>query len=88
MAAKLSHEQFLTVAIEKLRTEKSKGVHAVYSGLNAAWREYFQTEPKTDIQALVKAGKFHSHPCKGGVMVYKASEAPPAGLKALKTILG
>ena len=42
MANKLSMEQFCKQAITGLRNlEKSKGIHAVYSGFNGAFREYF-----------------------------------------------
>jgi hypothetical protein len=84
---RISHEEFARRAIQTLRTEKSKGIHVVYSQFNAAWKEYFGTNPKDGVMALTKTGKFVSHPCKGGAMLYLAGEAPPAGQKALTAIL-
>lgn len=76
---KLSKEQFVKLAILRLRTNKSKGVHTVFSGLNAAYRVYFEgANPVKDINAMVKTGKFEMHPTKGGVMLYAKGEMPKA----------
>lgn len=85
---RLDPREFVTRAIRRFRTEKSKGIHVVYSGLNSAWKAHYGTDPKEGITALVAKGHFTTHPCKGGAMVYFADEAPPAGKKALDTILG
>jgi len=76
---KLGKEEFVKVAILRLRTTKSKGVHTVFSGLNSAYRVYFEgADPVKDINAMVKTGKFEMHPTKGGVMLYVKGEMPKA----------
>jgi hypothetical protein len=82
---KVSLEEFITRAIKKLRTEESKGIHTVYSGLVDAARDYFG-KPKdadyvkdwfwTSLEALVALGKFETVVRKGGKMVYLPGEAP------------
>ena len=82
---KLTHEQFIVKAIEVLRVDNkpskkddtvSKGIHVVYSGFNAAFRSYFETEPQEATAALAKAGVIAVHPCRGGAMIYLKSDAP------------
>ena len=93
--AKLSMEQFCTQAVKNLRNlEKSKGIHAVYSGFNGAFREYFGLDKAQGIEAvnkLVSTGKLHSIPRRGGPMLYLPGEKPVSAASngaALKAILG
>ena len=80
---RLTHLEFVIRAIEKLRTEKSRGIHSVYSGFNQAFRDYFEEDPVPVTTALVKEGKLVTRPVRGGVMLYKPGEAPVAGESAL-----
>ncbi len=96
----VSLEEFVRRAIVKLRTDESKGIHTVYSGLASAAREYFG-KPKnadydkdwfwTNLDALVAAGKFETIVRKGGKMVYLKGEAPKGtasnNRKLINTIL-
>lgn len=76
---KLGKEEFVKLAILRLRTSKSKGVHTVFSGLNGAYRVYFEgDDPVKDIKHMVSQGKFEMHPTKGGVMLYVKGEMPKA----------
>ena len=45
MSNKMTHEEFVTRAIERLRSPKYKGIHSVYSGFNVGFRKYFQENP-------------------------------------------
>ena len=86
---KLSKEQFVKLAILRLRTTKSKGVHTVFSGLNGAYRVYFEgADPVKDINSMVKTGKFEMHPTKGGVMLYIKGEMPKGTSTSPDKVLG
>ncbi|MEK7120905.1 MAG: hypothetical protein AAB840_02335 [Patescibacteria group bacterium] len=73
---RLTHEEFVKKAVVKLRTPKSKGIHAVFSGFNGAFREYFGEDPVEAVKALDVAGKIVCIPCKRGAMLYLPEEAP------------
>lgn len=75
---KLSEEQFVLKAIEKLRKGGYRGIHTVYSGFNQAYRSYFgdSADPVAVTTKLAKDGKIVVRPVKGGVMLYKPEEAP------------
>lgn len=82
---KVNFETFVTKAIVALRTDKSKGIHTVYSGLASAAREYFGKARDADftkdwfwtsLDALAEAGKIETTVAKGGKMVYLPGEAP------------
>jgi hypothetical protein len=76
-AQRLTHEEFVRVAIPALRNEKyGKGLHVVYGNFNAAFREYFGTEPREAIDALEAAGKIVKRGARGGVMIYLPEDAP------------
>jgi len=74
----LSKEDFVLKAIETLRTGGYRGIHARYSGFNEAFREHFgkDSDPVGVTTAMAKAGTIEVRPCKGGVVLYKAGEAP------------
>jgi hypothetical protein len=85
---KLSEEEFIARAIEKLRKPPYKGIHSVYSGFNRAYKEYFGTNPVEMTQKLAEKGKIVTRPVKGGVMIYLPQDAPPkAADDALERIL-
>jgi len=77
---KLDEEQFVLLAIEKLRKGGYRGIHSVYSGFNQAFRTHFgaSADPVGVTTKLAKAGKIVTRPAKGGVMIYKPDEAPLA----------
>jgi len=74
----LTPEQFVVRAIETLRDPtRSKGIHAVFSGFNRAFREYFPgLDPVEVTTQLAEGGKISIRIVRGGAMIYKAGEAP------------
>ncbi|MFQ6078075.1 MAG: hypothetical protein ACE5NJ_02930 [Thermodesulfobacteriota bacterium] len=84
---KLSEEEFVIRAIEKLRKPPYKGIHTVYSGFNQAFKEYFGANPVEMTKRLAGEGKIVTRPVKGGVMLYLPKDAPAAGGDALAKIL-
>ena len=75
---------FVKAAIQKLRTvskdgKQYKGIHAVFSGFNGAFRSYYgidQEQAKLALDSLVKEGKIVITPARGGVMIYLSEDAP------------
>ncbi len=77
MKSKISQEDFVKLAIAKLRLENYKGIHSVYSGFNEAFKTYFEgANPIEATGALANAGKITLRPVKGGVMLYLPGEGP------------
>ena len=77
MSTKLTKEEFVIDAIKKLRdTNRSQGIHSVYSGFNAAFKSYFGEEARPTTDKMVSEGKLVVQPRKGGVMMYLPGEAP------------
>mgnify|MGYP001102268580 CR=1 FL=1 len=87
--AKMGYMEFVERAITRLRNGKSKGIHTVYSGFNSAFREYYgdDVNPIEVTKKLEEQGKIVIRPCKGGVMLYLAGDAPQARSNALTKIL-
>ncbi|MFQ6108611.1 MAG: hypothetical protein ACE5L7_03545 [Candidatus Aminicenantales bacterium] len=83
---KLSEEEFVRRAILKLRGNY-KGIHSVYSGFNAAFKEYFGKDPVETTQRLAREGKIRIRPVKGGVVLYLPEDAPNSPENILKKIL-
>ena len=73
---KLSMQDFVLKAIEAGATSRSKGIHVVYSGFNAAYKSYFGTDSRAATAKLETAGVIAVRGCRGGVMLYKAGEEP------------
>ena len=73
---KLSYLEYTVRAIKKLRNEKSKGIHVVYSSFNDSFRLYFGEEPRPIIEQLVKEHLIESRVVKGGIMIYLPGESP------------
>ena len=77
MKNKISPEEFVKLAISKLRLENYKGIHTVYSGFNEAFKTYFDgANPIEATGAMAEAGKIMLRPVKGGVMLYLPGEGP------------
>jgi hypothetical protein len=72
---KLTHEQFATRAVAKLRTGTYKGIHTRFSGFNQAWKEYFGTDPIVGVNELIAERKIMGHPAKGGFTIYLLEDA-------------
>lgn len=73
----LKAEEFTLQAIEKLRVPPYKGIHTVFSGFNAAFREYFPgLDPVKVVKLMAAEGKIVARPAKRGAIIYKPSEAP------------
>ena len=83
---KLTEEEFIRKAVKKLRGNY-KGIHSVYSGFNAAFKDYFGTNPIDTTQKLAKEGKINIRPVKGGVMIYLPEDAPTGQGSVLDKIL-
>ena len=69
---KLSPEEFIFLAIERLRDPSYKSIHMVYSGFNGAFREYFKEEgldPIAVVDRLVSEGKLSRRFVKGGALI-------------------
>jgi hypothetical protein len=77
MKNRLSQEEFVRLAIARLRLENYKGIHSVYSGFNDAFKAYFDGANPIDATGeLAKQGKIGLRPVKGGVMLYLPGEGP------------
>ena len=77
MATELTREEFVIDAIKKLRdASRSKGIHSVYSGFNAAFKNYFSEEARPTTDKMVSEGKLVVQPRTGGVMMYLPGEEP------------
>ncbi len=75
MKGKLSHEEFVRLAIEKLRLDNYKGIHTVYSGFNEAFKTYFGGEDPIEVtDRLANEGRIGLRPVKGGVMIFPPGE--------------
>jgi hypothetical protein len=68
---KLTPEEFILRAIEKLEHPKYKCVHVVYSGFNDAFKKYFDEEydPREEVERLREAGKIDFRLVKGGPQI-------------------
>lgn len=71
---RLSHKEYILQEIKRLRTKNFKGIHVVYSGFNAAFRDYFKEDPIPIVKKLEAEGVVMTKPVKGGVMLYIKNE--------------
>jgi hypothetical protein len=77
MNKKISPEEFVRLAIQRLRSEPYKGIHSVYSGFNEAFKKYYSgQDPVEFTNGLAEDGKIVIRPMKGGVVLYLPEEAP------------
>ncbi len=80
MKKKLSEEEFVRLAVVRLRLENYRGIHSVYSGFNDAFKAYFEgANPVETTGRLADEGKIFIRPVKGGVMLYLPGELPELG---------
>ena len=87
MNKQLSYDEFVKLAIVKLRTGPYKGVHSVFSGFNEAFKIYFGGDnPVPVTNQLAESGAISVRPTKGGVVLYLPEDAPQSsrGEEALK----
>lgn len=75
---RISEDDFVLRAIQKLRRPPYKGIHSVYSGFNQAFRNYYDKDPVEATNRLAREGTIVTRPVKGGVMLYLPEEAPAA----------
>lgn len=73
---KLTEDEFVLRAIEKLRKPPYKGIHTVYSGFNQAFRKEYNSDPVVVTNRMAGEGRITIRPVKGGVMLYLAQDAP------------
>lgn len=85
--SRMSEEDFVMRAIRRLRKPPYKGIHSVYSGFNAAFKEYFDKNPVEVTQRLAQEGKIVTRPVRGGVMLYLPEDAPQPRKSILDEIL-
>jgi hypothetical protein len=77
MSNRLNHEEFVRLAILKLRNGNFKGIHSVFSGFNDAFKKYFEGEdPVRVTTGLGEERKLTIRPAKSGVMLYLPEDAP------------
>ncbi|OGD25824.1 MAG: hypothetical protein A2Y56_04650 [Candidatus Aminicenantes bacterium RBG_13_63_10] len=87
MTKKLTADEFVKLAIQKLRAGSYKGVHSVYSGFNEAFKLYFSGEnPIPVTNKMAEDGAIVVRPTKGGMVLYLPEDAPKTtrGEEALK----
>lgn len=73
----LTPEEFVVMAIKKLRTGQFKGIHSVFSGFNEAFKTYFSgADPVQVTNELAQDGKIVLRPVRGGVILYLPEDAP------------
>ncbi len=73
----MTHEEFVLAGIKNLRKEGFMGIHAVYSGFNAAMSSYYNIDTKEVVKItkkLEKDGIIVIKPSRGGVCLYNAKE--------------
>ncbi len=77
MSERLSSEEFIRLAVVRLRSGNFKGIHSVYSGFNEAFKKYFEGgDPVKATTDLAGDGKLVIRPAKNGVMLYLPEDAP------------
>ncbi len=77
MSDRLSSEEFIRLAVVRLRNGNFKGIHSVYSGFNEAFKKYFEgADPVQITTEFAGAGKLVIRPAKNGVMLYLPEDAP------------
>ena len=87
MSEPLNPEEFIRLAIVRLRNANFKGIHSVYSGFNDAFKKYFENaDPVKTTTEFAEAGRLVIRPAKNGVMLYLPGDAPQGdrGDRALK----
>jgi hypothetical protein len=88
MKAKLTKQEFVLKAIERLRTEKSKGIHVVWSGFNQAFEKYFGETSRATTDEMKAQGLIDVIPFSNGIIIYKKGEAPDRTQEVINKIVG
>ena len=84
---KLSPDEFVRLAFERLIEPGCIGLHTLYSGFNDAFRLYFSgLDPVKEIKKLENAGKVTMRITKGGSVVIYAGELA-AGLSGAQALM-
>jgi len=73
---KLSKEDFVLIAIRKLRKPPYKGIHVKFSGFNSAFKDYFGEDARATVDKMVAEGKVMTKARRGGPMLYLPGEVP------------
>lgn len=69
---KLTVEEFVLRAIDRLAQSGRTTIHTVYSGFNEAFRTYFpELDPVKEVQRLTDEGKIVSRLARGGAVIGK-----------------
>ena len=85
--AKLTVEEFVLLALKKLKKPDYDGIHPVYSGFNEAFREYFpQLDPVKTMKELAANGKITLRPTRGGAAIYAPDEKVISSTDAKQTL--
>jgi hypothetical protein len=82
----LTEKEFVLRAIARLRDPKYKGIHAVYSGFNKAFAEYFGTDPVEAVKRLEQERVLVTRIAKGGAIIYDANDAPKSVIAAKQVL--
>jgi hypothetical protein len=87
---RLSVEEFVLRAIEKLASPGKDTIHTVYTGFNDGFRKYFPgQDPIEEVKKLVGQNKISFRFCRGGALIGKpGSIARPDGSKAALEKMG
>ena len=72
--SKMLVKEFVERSIKRLRKPGYVGIHAVYSGFNQAFRDYYGKDPRKYVDQLAKDGLLAVVVVRGGVMLNLASE--------------
>jgi hypothetical protein len=83
---KLTVEEFVLTAIEKLADPGRQTVHTVYSGFNDAFRDYFGKDPIVEVKTLVEQGKISFRFCRGGALIAKPGVIGDRGSESKDTL--
>ena len=83
-AGKMAVETFILKAIahnkavSKANGKEQAGLHTVWSGFNAAFRQYYgeAADPVAATRLLAEQGKIALRPFKGGMLLYLPTDAP------------
>ena len=87
MANEITREEFVLLAIRSLRKPPYKGIHAVYSGFNSAFRDHFEEDARPTVDRMAAEGQIETRLVRGGPMLYLPGEKP-ASTDVLGKILG
>lgn len=77
MGNTITPDEFVRLAVLKLRTGNFKGIHTVFSGFNDAFKRYFGGgDPIQATNRMAEEGRIALRPVKRGVMIYLPEDAP------------